>query len=216
MGRRGPVRRPLGPPRRPQPLAGTLDSSRRMCGSGRHELPQPSSARHWIGRASRRARPCDASSAPRTRLQAGVGIVIFVAPIVGLTAYLLLGETRISSARRKKRARNRLRIAEAGKFRMHRRRRCSPNRPTGAPFALARSIDDSSRPPAKPRACSRQQCRDRRDGRRYRPSEAQRSCLRLHLAGRQQRLQGQGCADPGRKARVTDVRVLADALGSRR
>ena len=73
VGRRGPVRRPLGPPRRPQPLAGTLDSSRRMCGSGRHARPSPH--RHDIGsdRASRRARPGDASAAPRTGLEAGVG-----------------------------------------------------------------------------------------------------------------------------------------------
>ena len=97
----------------------------------------------------------------------------------------------------------------------HRRRRCSPNWPMARHSRSRGAWTDSADPRQCRNACLRRRCRDRRDGRRHRPREAHvHVCAYIWLADHN------GCKVKDALIRAakrgTDVRVLADALGSRR
>jgi cardiolipin synthase len=110
-------------------------------------------------------------------------IATIMVPVVGVIAYLLLGEARISSKRRA-----RYRAIEAHLPHPSENegvRRELGETPYAAPFALAETAN--ALPPTRgnrARLSARQQQRDPRDGRGYRRGEIDRPSVLLYLAGR--------------------------------
>ena len=141
-------------------------------------------------------------------------VVIVVAPIVGLVAYLLLGETRISTARRKKGRDIDSKLPRPGSD------ASNGNVPTEsvyrAPFALARSVDGLGPTPGN--AATLAFDSNAAIDAMVDDIDAARShvhvCAYIWLADHN------GCKVKDALIRAakrgTDVRALADALGSRR
>jgi cardiolipin synthase len=141
-------------------------------------------------------------------------VIIVVAPIVGLIAYLLLGETRISNARRKKGREIDSRLPRPGSGAA--KAQALTDSTYGAPFALARSMDCLGPTPGNAATLAA----DSNAAISAMVDDIDRAERNVHLCAYIWLADHNGLRVKDALIRAakrgTDVRVLADALGSRR
>ncbi|MEP7129795.1 MAG: cardiolipin synthase [Sphingomicrobium sp.] len=141
-------------------------------------------------------------------------VIIVVAPIVGLIAYLLLGETRISSARRMKGRDIDSKLPRPGSGASTAQELAEST--YGAPFALARSMDGLGPTPGNAATLAP----DSNAAIAAMVDDIDRAKRNVHVCAYIWLADHNGCKIKDALIRAakrgTDVRVLADALGSRR
>jgi cardiolipin synthase len=141
-------------------------------------------------------------------------VIIVVAPIVGLIAYLLLGETRISTARRKKGRDIDSKLPRPGSDAS--KTQVLTESAYGAPFALARSMDGLGPTPGNAATLAS----DSNAAIHAMVDDIDAAKRNVHVCAYIWLADHNGCKVKDALIRAAkrgiDVRVLADALGSRR